>query len=377
MSLQIKHAGYRPQNIAIQLPKGINTDLITVLLPLVSVDKQSLDKPYMQTEQTSYVQSDFTTTDSLSKTSQRVQHDTFMITDAIQNKPLSATVCFFYTKTGAKKCIKSGPDGSVNVNFQQKDIVALEVNATGYQPYVGNMLIEHLDGRTYKHEIRLQRNLTILTVNAPNAYQCELLAKKQTILLSPLVGYDHQFVAYDLLPKSFELIVSYPTQKVKQPMRLHTGLNFTTVLQPQPNSSDQAFINSKTKTSTSGMTELGSQVSLILPDSIPIIYFEQGSYQLRSDSQAVLVQVADYLKKHASYTLQITGHTDNVGNPQINQTLSLYRARATATFLTSKGIPEHRLVKEGIGSIQPIVPNTTEANRVLNRRVSLKLITAQ
>nr|WP_262924058.1 OmpA family protein [Spirosoma liriopis] len=108
-----------------------------------------------------------------------------------------------------------------------------------------------------------------------------------------------------------------------------------------------------------------------------MIYFEQSSYQLRPDSQNVLTQVVDYLKTHPTYSLQITGHTDNVGDPQLNQTLSVYRARATANFLTKHGISEDRLTKEGIGSSQPLAPNTTEANRVINRRVSLKLITAQ
>jgi outer membrane protein OmpA-like peptidoglycan-associated protein len=83
------------------------------------------------------------------------------------------------------------------------------------------------------------------------------------------------------------------------------------------------------------------------------------------------------MKVHRSYTLQITGHTDNVGNPQINHTLSVYRAQATARFLTNQGILDSLLTKDGIGSRQPIAPNDTETTRALNRRVSLKLITAQ
>lgn len=373
ITLLIKRVGYRPQTIPVRFPKTTSESSAVILIPLVPVDKQDTDTPYLQTEQTSYIQDNNSSPDQSNPDTNRIQHNLFLVTDAIQKKPVPATVCFFFTKSGTKQCLEKNAAGRFPIDFKQKDIIALEVRAAGYQPYAGNMVIEQLDGRSLKHEIRLQRELTTLTVHAPDASQCELHSKNQTIILSSLTGYKDHYVTYGLEPGSFELTVSYPTQQVQQRIQLHSGLNFTTLAQPPPKSlGNTARANVTASTPSAIYQTLTPQ-----PDSIPLIYFEQGSYQLRNDSQAVLTQVVDYLKANPSYRLQVTGHTDNVGNPQVNQTLSLYRARATVTFLTGRGISENRLIKDGIGSSQPLAPNTTEANRVLNRRVSLKLISTQ
>ena len=375
-ALLIKRADYRNQSISIQLPKNIGMKTIVSLIPLIPVDKQNIDTPYLQTEQTNYVQADGYTTNQSASDNNRIQHDKFLVTDAIQKRPLSATICFFFTKSGKKQCLETNSEGWFQTDFKQKDIIALEVNAEGYLPYAGNMLIEQLDGRSLVHEIKLQRELTLYTVDAPNATKCELRSKTNVIKLTRVRGYKDQYVAYDLVPGSFELIVSYQTQKVKQTIQLHSGLNFITVPQPRTGSLvETASIEAPSYRIASG--EAITKTPLNLPDSIPMIYFEQGSYELRSDSQGVLRQVVEYLKVHPTNILMITGHTDNVGNPQVNQTLSMYRARATANFLVRYGITENRLIKDGIGSSQPLMPNTTETNRVLNRRVSLKLITTK
>jgi outer membrane protein OmpA-like peptidoglycan-associated protein len=337
------------------------------MIPFIPVEKQNQDTPYLQTEQTSYVQSDSIVSDS-----NAVQHNTFLVTDAILRKPLSASVCFFYTKTGEKRCLGTNVLGKLERDFVQKDIIALEVRATGYQPYDGNLIVEQLNGQSLQHEIRLQRELTLFSVNAPNATYCELRAPKKTVPLLAVLGYAHQYVGYDLVPGSYELLVRYGDKVTRRPVRLDTGLNAITVNQPVEKPAP-APVNAATHT----LDAVTVGPALVLPDSIPMIYFEQGSYQLRSDSQAVLKQVAQYMKAHKSDTLQITGHTDNVGDPKVNRTLSLYRALATARFLTDLGVTGNQLTKDGIGSRQPIASNDTETNRALNRRVSLKLITAQ
>ena len=373
-TLLIKRANYRTQTLPIQSPNITSENSVVILIPLVSVDKQGTDTPYLQTEQTSYVQLDNSSAGQSIPDSNRIQHNLFLVTDAIQKKPVSATVCFFFTKSKAKQCLETNAAGWLPIDFKQKDIVALEVSAAGYQSYAGNMVIEQLDGRSLKHEIRLQRELTTLTIHAPDANQCELQSETQTILLTPLVGYTNQYVAYDLEPGTFKLIVKYPTQQVQRSIQMHSGLNVTAFTQPRTPALLNTTRTEVTASNTSGIYRT-TATTLLLPDTIPMIYFEQGSYQLRTDSQAVLMQVANYMKAHPTCSLQVTGHTDNVGNPQVNQTLSLYRARATTTFLASQGISENRLIKDGLGSSHPLAPNTTEANRVLNRRVSIKLIT--
>jgi outer membrane protein OmpA-like peptidoglycan-associated protein len=370
-ALYIEQAGYRPQMIPIHFSANQRNQPITVQIPFIPVDRQNQDTPYLQTEQTSYVQSD-STIGRVASDRNAVQHNTFLVTDAILGKPLSASVCFFYTKTGEKRCLGTNVLGKLERNFVQKDIIALEVRATGYQPYDGNLIVEQLTGQSLQHEIRLQRELTLFSVNAPNATYCELRTPTKTIPLLTVSGYAHQYVAYDLVPGSYELMVRYDDNVTRRLARLATGLNAITVNQPVEKPAS-APVNAPAPT----LDAVTAGPALVLPDSIPMIYFEQGSHQLRSDSQDILKQVAQYMKVHRSYTLQITGHTDNVGNPKVNRTLSLYRALATARFLTDLGITDSQLTKDGIGSRQPIAPNDTETTRALNRRVSLKLITAQ
>lgn len=97
--LLIERIGYRSQQIPVKLPLGVTHRFMTVLIPMVPVDKQRSDTPYLQTEQTNYVQHDRSSSQSMTDSNQ-LQHNTFVVTDAIGNNPISATVCFFFTKSG-------------------------------------------------------------------------------------------------------------------------------------------------------------------------------------------------------------------------------------------------------------------------------------
>lgn len=348
---------------------------MTVLIPLVPVDKQGSDTPYLQTEQTSYVQYDRSSSQSRTDSNQ-LQHNTFVVTDAIGKNPLSATVCFFFTKSGNKRCLGTNAKGRLKFDFKERDIVALEVNATGYQQYAGNLIIDQLNGRSLTHSIQMQRELTLLTVDAPTATRCELSTPLKTILLTTLPGNSNQYTSYNVEAKSYELMVYYPHQKTRQSVRLHSGLNYILVTPPRA-SPVVVLGNGKVVTRNTIASGVTANPVLLRPDSIPMIYFEQGSYVLRPDSQQVLDQVVRYMKAHPDFILQIVGHSDNVGNPEINRTLSQYRASATAAYLTRRGISDKQLTKEGIGSKQPMVRNDTEENKALNRRVSLKFTMAQ
>jgi outer membrane protein OmpA-like peptidoglycan-associated protein len=88
-----------------------------------------------------------------------------------------------------------------------------------------------------------------------------------------------------------------------------------------------------------------------------------------ADSFKILDAVNQVLKDNPKISLEIQGHTDNVGNTGYNQKLSQDRADAVRKYLTSHGTAAARLTSKGYGATQPIVPNTTEVNRALNRRV--------
>ncbi|NJN78478.1 MAG: OmpA family protein [Saprospiraceae bacterium] len=74
------------------------------------------------------------------------------------------------------------------------------------------------------------------------------------------------------------------------------------------------------------------------------------------------------LKENPTIKIQINGHTDNVGNPETNQKLSLNRATAVMNYLIENGIETDRLTAKGFGENQPIDTNETEIGRKNNRR---------
>ena len=67
-------------------------------------------------------------------------------------------------------------------------------------------------------------------------------------------------------------------------------------------------------------------------------------------------------------TIEIHGHTCNMGEEDYNQRLSENRANAVKQALVSRGIAEHRITAMGFGERKPVAPNTTEAGRETNRR---------
>jgi OOP family OmpA-OmpF porin len=86
-------------------------------------------------------------------------------------------------------------------------------------------------------------------------------------------------------------------------------------------------------------------------------------------SYKILDEVVGVLNENPKISLEVQGHTDNVGGDAYNMKLSQARAEAVRAYLVSKGIASSRLVAKGYGFHQPLVPNTSAANRELNRRV--------
>jgi outer membrane protein OmpA-like peptidoglycan-associated protein len=83
----------------------------------------------------------------------------------------------------------------------------------------------------------------------------------------------------------------------------------------------------------------------------------------------ILDEVVGVLNDNPKISLEVQGHTDNVGGDAYNMNLSQRRSEAVRAYMISRGVSATRLVSKGYGFHQPLVPNTTPANRELNRRV--------
>ena len=104
------------------------------------------------------------------------------------------------------------------------------------------------------------------------------------------------------------------------------------------------------------------------------IFFDTNKFDLKTESIAELDQLVSFLTVNPTLHIEISGHTDNVGNDQLNQTLSENRAKSVYLYLINNKIATERLVFKGYGKTQPIAPNATEEDRKKNRRTEFKII---
>lgn len=109
-------------------------------------------------------------------------------------------------------------------------------------------------------------------------------------------------------------------------------------------------------------------------ETLDNIFFDTGSAELRSESDIELKKLTEMLKRNPKLTVEISGHTDDVGNDKSNLELSNRRANAVVAYLKTKGISPERLVAKGYGESQPKVKNDSEAHRQLNRRIEMKIL---
>ncbi len=104
------------------------------------------------------------------------------------------------------------------------------------------------------------------------------------------------------------------------------------------------------------------------------VVFNLNSDTLRPESFAILDNAAEVLKRHDYPMTEVAGHTDDIGNDGYNLKLSDRRAQAVMCYLTDKGVPAANLSAKGYGETAPIAENTTEAGRLANRRVELRIV---
>ncbi|MFK7991646.1 MAG: OmpA family protein [Sandaracinaceae bacterium] len=115
---------------------------------------------------------------------------------------------------------------------------------------------------------------------------------------------------------------------------------------------------------TGGTIDIGEQVRFTL-----------GTDEIREESVPLLTDVLSILETNPQIRrVRIEGHTDNVGDPESNQTLSLARARAIVTWLMVHGISTGRLEGWGCGQDHPLVSNARSAGRAQNRRVEFIIV---
>jgi len=104
------------------------------------------------------------------------------------------------------------------------------------------------------------------------------------------------------------------------------------------------------------------------------IEFNVNKSTLTAKGEATVDKLAVILKEYTSINLEIAGHTDSDGSAEYNQKLSQSRVDMVKSKLIANTINPSRLTAKGYGETQPLVPNTSKANKQRNRRVEINIL---
>jgi len=116
------------------------------------------------------------------------------------------------------------------------------------------------------------------------------------------------------------------------------------------------------------------QVELPKKYKLENVYFESGKATLTPSSFKELNELVEYLSLRKTISIEIAGHTDNVGIPEGNLKLSQDRANTVRDYLIKKGIAQDRVIAKGYGDSQPLASNDTDTGKQKNRRTEVRLI---
>ena len=116
------------------------------------------------------------------------------------------------------------------------------------------------------------------------------------------------------------------------------------------------------------VTNMGGYLLVNLPDDV---LFATGSATLRPELQNEIRSIAANLVTYPDSTIEVVGHTDNVGTAALNMDLSQRRAYSVSSILIGAGVPGGRVSSYGAGEDRPVASNLTDAGRAQNRRVEI------
>ena len=102
------------------------------------------------------------------------------------------------------------------------------------------------------------------------------------------------------------------------------------------------------------------------------IHFAFNKATIKRQAASLIADIGAMLQANPTWTLSIEGHTDAIGKPGYNLSLSEKRAAAVVSALVKRhGIDRQRLQSVGRGESNPKTTNDTLQGRAINRRVEL------
>jgi outer membrane protein OmpA-like peptidoglycan-associated protein len=156
-----------------------------------------------------------------------------------------------------------------------------------------------------------------------------------------------------------QVIMWYPNEKEYRPC------NVMQRLQPEP--AGYHYVASSCQCDE----DFKHNIAAASPESYSNIQFEFDSSLLKTSSYPELDVTSADLKSSGA-TVELDGHASSEGDATHNMRLSKDRAISVKTYLVNSGVPADRIKIKAFGETHPIADNSTEAGRILNRRVEFK-----
>lgn len=109
--------------------------------------------------------------------------------------------------------------------------------------------------------------------------------------------------------------------------------------------------------------------------ALPIknLFFETARYEIKPASFPALDELAEVVKEQG-LSVEIHGHTDNVGSVEDNLLLSRKRAEAVRSYLLKQGCEGDKVAAEGFGESRPVETNDSREGQAQNRRVEIRVV---
>jgi outer membrane protein OmpA-like peptidoglycan-associated protein len=298
---------------------------------------------------------------------------------------MAATFKITASLTGQTTVLKGTATAPLKHKINEPDIYHIETIAAGHLPLKQDLDAEEMTvGQVFNYEAKLTTDSTKPTAPVLRAFSFKIIdnqtqrsipnlrfsiANQTTRRLIPVRVRGTEARANLRIGETY-LVEARANGYEPVTLRLETGemakrneylTNLT--LNPLKKSTaarNKAVVNEKI------FDNIKAGQSLSIEDNV---YFDQSSYILRPEAHGQLNRLAAIMARNTAIKIEIVGHTDNVGDPRLNQILSEQRAKVIANYLINQGVSEANISHRGEGQTKPLAPNDTEENRQRNRRV--------
>ena len=120
---------------------------------------------------------------------------------------------------------------------------------------------------------------------------------------------------------------------------------------------------------------VGEGIKLVLGENA--VRFDFNKASLTPTAKTNLDKLVSVFNEYPDTNITIFGYTDSKGADDYNLKLSEQRATSVQTYLIGKGLSASRFTITGMGEVDPIGDNETDAGRALNRRVEFSIVANQ